>query len=243
MADTPTMLALAAVAALAGLVRGFAGFGAAMTFVPVAATIVGPQTAVVLLFLLDLLPSWALVPGVRKYCSWREVLPLALGAGITIPVGAYLLVSIDPLALRWAMPILSLIAVGFLASGWRYGRAPGHALSGLVGTVTGFLGGLTGFFGPPIVLFWLGGPSRASRVRANLIVFFAFTVIVGGLSYAANGLLGRQRIIEAALIFPVYGIAIWLGVHLFGRASEVVFRRIAYALIALAALVSLPVWK
>ncbi len=242
MSDTPTLIALAGVAALAGLVRGFAGFGAAMTFVPVAAAIVGPQTAVVLIFLINLLPSWALVPAVRRHCNWREVLPLAQGAAITIPLGAYLLVSIDPLALRWAMPILSLIAVGFLASGWRYARAPGHALSGLVGTVTGFLGGLTGFFGPPIVLFWLGGPSRATRVRANLIVFFAFTVVVGGISYAANGLLVHQRIIEATLIFPVYGIAIWLGAHLFGRASEVVFRRIAYALIVLAALVSLPVW-
>lgn len=243
MPDPAVLLPLAAAAVLAGAVRGFSGFGAAMTFVPVAAVVVGPPAAVILIFVLDLLPSWALVPGAARRCAWREVLPLAAGAAITIPIGAWLLVSADPLALRWAMPILSLLAVGLLASGWRYARVPGRALSGLVGGTAGFLGGLTSFYGPPIVLFWLGGPGKHGAVRANLIVFFAFTSLIGGMAYAWHGLLGRDLIVLGLVLLPAYATAIWLGSHLFGRASEATFRRFAYGLIALAALISLPVWQ
>src|SRR5882672_12486218 len=44
---------VAAAAALAGLVRGFSGFGSAMIFVPVASAIYEPRIAVVLLFIFD----------------------------------------------------------------------------------------------------------------------------------------------------------------------------------------------
>jgi uncharacterized membrane protein YfcA len=242
MLDPAILIPLFAAAILAGAVRGFSGFGAAMTFVPIAAIVVGPAAAVVLIFILDLLPSWAMVPSATKHCAWREVLPLALGAGLTIPIGAWLLVSADPLALRWAMPVLSLVAVGLLASGWRYARVPGRALSGMVGGTAGLLGGLTSFYGPPIVLFWLGGPAKHAAVRANLIVFFAFTSIIGGTSYASHGLLGRDLVILGLVLLPAYGVAMWAGAHLFGRASEATFRLFAYGLIALAAVISLPVW-
>lgn len=242
MVHAHILIPLIAAALLAGLVRGFSGFGAAMTFVPIAAVVVGPAAAVILIFVLDLLPAWALVPGVARHCAWREVLPLAVGAGLTIPLGAWLLASSDPTALRWAMPLMSLAAVALLASGWRYAGTPGALLSGTVGSTSGFLGGLTSFYGPPIVLFWLGGSSHHAAVRANLIVFFAFTTVIGGLSYAAHGLLTHRLVIEGLTLLPVYGAAIWIGVRLFGRASEKTFRLIAYALIALAAVISLPVW-
>jgi len=242
MPDTAILIPLYAAALLAGLVRGFSGFGAAMTFVPIAAMVVGPPAAVILIFVIDLIPAWALVPGAARHCDLRQVLPLALGAALTIPVGAWLLASTDPTALRWALPILSLAAVGLLASGWRYQGNPGPALSGAVGGTSGFLGGLTSFFAPPIVLFWLGGPSHHAAVRANLIMFFASSSIVCAISYGSQGLVTHGLVIKGLTLLPAYGAAIWLGTRLFGRASERTFRLIAYALIALAAVISLPLW-
>jgi len=42
-------------------------------------------------------------------------------------------------------------------------------------------------------------------------------------------------------LIPLYAIAIWFGARLNGRASETTFRVVAYGLIAVAALTSLPV--
>jgi len=45
---------------------------------------------------------------------------------------------------------------------------------------------------------------------------------------------------SALIIGPVYAIGVAFGASLFGRASETVFRRICYALIAIAVITGLP---
>ena len=61
-AHSPTLLAMFAGAAfLAGLARGFSGFGAALIFIPLASAIVGPRVASAVLLVVDaVLPFEAL---------------------------------------------------------------------------------------------------------------------------------------------------------------------------------------
>ncbi len=234
------VLPLLLTAALAGGVRGFTGFGTALVFVPIASSIVPPWEAVVVLFVIDGVTTLPLVPAALHKCTWREVAPLCLGATVTVPVGAYFLLSIDPTALRWALGALAMGAVGLLASGWRYHAAPGRLVSGVVGAASGLLGGLCSFWGPPIAIFWLGGQSGTDVVRANIIVFLAVMSVVAGINYAAHGLFHPEVTALALILMPVYGGAVWTGTKLFPYVSETAFRRIAYAIISGAAITSLP---
>jgi uncharacterized membrane protein YfcA len=234
------VLPLLLTAALAGAVRGFTGFGTALVFMPIASGIVPPWEAVVVLFVIDGVTTLPLVPDALRKCTWREVAPLCLGATVTVPIGAYFLLSVDPTALRWALGAMAMGAVGLLASGWRYQSAPGHLTSGLVGAASGLLGGLCSFWGPPIAIFWLGGQSHTNVVRANIIVFLAAMSVVAGINYAAHGLFHPEVIVLALVLMPVYGGAVWIGTKLFPSVSETAFRRIAYAIISGAAITSLP---
>jgi uncharacterized protein len=54
------------------------------------------------------------------------------------------------------------------------------------------------------------------------------------------GLITTDAIRFSLLVGPVYGIGVWFGVSLFGRASERLFRSICYALIAAAVIIGLP---
>lgn len=236
----PEFLPLALAAALAGSIRGFSGFGAALMFTPLASMFVEPWRAVLLLFLIDGLMSLPLVPGALRQCNWREVVPLTAGATITVPVGVYFLVSVDPVALRWTLSGLALGAVAVLSSGWRYQAQPGPAVSGGVGAISGLLGGLAGFYGPPMVIFWLGGRNATATVRANIIVFFAAMTVVAGATYAFYGVFKISVVQQALYLMPAYGLALWIGAHLFRRASENLFRWIAYAVIAGVAASSSP---
>src|SRR3546814_17156243 len=113
---------LAAAAALAGLVRGFSGFGAAMVFVPLAGVVVRPEVAVPLLFVADNLATLHItLPSFRR-CCWSEILPLAAGAYLTIPLGVMLLLSVDPEPMRCATPLAILRAVAVLPRGGGGGR-------------------------------------------------------------------------------------------------------------------------
>jgi uncharacterized membrane protein YfcA len=96
--------------------------------------------------------------------------------------------------------------------------------------------------GPPIVLYWLRDTTAARVVRANIIIYFAAASVLTTISYLIGGVLTTAVVGLAVLTAPAFGIGLWLGSRMFGLASEEAFRRICYALIALAALVSLPVF-
>lgn len=236
------VLIAATAAALAGLVRGFSGFGPAMVFNPVASAIYGPAVAVPILFLIDAVTSLPVVVRSLAQCRWREVLPISGGAALTIPLGVWMLVATDPTLMRWILCLTILVAVGALSSGWRYRGEPSLAAAVGVGGLSGFGGGFAGLYGPPMILFWLGGRSAAATVRANVFVFFGLIDVVAGTTFWYSQLLTRQVLTLALVLMPVYGIAMWIGARAFRRAPEAVYRYGALLLCTLAALIGLPLW-
>ena len=51
--STQAILAIVLIALIAGLARGFSGFGAALIFVPMASAVIGPKVAALLLLVVD----------------------------------------------------------------------------------------------------------------------------------------------------------------------------------------------
>jgi uncharacterized membrane protein YfcA len=236
----PVLPAVLAIAAFAGLVRGFAGFGAALVFVPLASALIDPATAVIMLWVADGLPTMPILFPALRDCRWPQVIPVAAGYALGVPGGVWLLVYADPVSLRWFMAGLVAVLLLLLASGKRYTGEP-RAIFGVgVGAASGFLGGATQLSGPPVLAYWLGGPDLAVRIRANVIVFFAIGTLLSGLGFLAAGLFSLERVVNGAAMIPVYSIGIFAGARLFGVASDAAFRRVALGLIAFAAIASLP---
>ncbi|MGP1252777.1 MAG: sulfite exporter TauE/SafE family protein [Kiloniellales bacterium] len=224
---------------VAGVVRGFSGFGTAMILVPSYSLVFGPAAAIPMMSLVDATGSLGLMPRALRRCTWREVAPLTLGASLLLPLGVYLLIVVDQELLRWVMSVTIILVVVVLASGWRYQAQPTPLLSVGIGGAAGLMGGSIGIAGPPVILFWLGGRSAAETVRANTIVFLALLVFVAWISFFVGGLFTREVLVVAALLVPIYAAAIWLGAHSFRFADEQWFRRVALGVIALIALASL----
>ena len=191
--NDPRYWAVAGAAALAGLVRGFSGFGGAMVFMPVASLVYEPELAAVLLFIADDLAALAMLPDALRRCVWREVLPLGIAAVIAVPFGVALLVVADADVMRWVICSVILLAVGLMALGWRYTARLGLPATLGTGLLAGLSGGAAALPGPPVVLLWLGGQGNAATVRANLIVFFGFTATAAGVSYWWGGLFTIAR--------------------------------------------------
>ncbi len=148
----------------------------------------------------------------------------------------------EPVWLRWFIAILVLGLLAVIVSGWRYrGQASLPLIVG-VGLVSGVSGGATTLTGPPAIIYWLGSASGPAIVRANLMVFFLFTDALVAAVYFVRGLLTPEVIAIALAIALPFLVALTLGAVLFRGASELTYRRIAYAIVALAALVSLPLF-
>jgi hypothetical protein len=78
-------------------------------------------------------------------------------------------------------------------------------------------------------------------VRANLVIYFLASTVLTTAAYLAGGLLTTSLLAVALFVGPLYGAGLFLGSRAFGLAPEPVFRRVCLALIALAAVTSLPV--
>jgi uncharacterized membrane protein YfcA len=235
-----TLAFLVASGLVAGLARGFSGFGAALIFVPLASAAVGPQVAAPVLLLIDGIGALGLLPDAFARADRRDVGTMAVGALVGVPVGTWLLTRSDPVSLRWAIAALILALLALLASGWRYRGRPAAPLTAAVGAVAGLFSGVAQVGGPPVVAYWLGGAIPAVTVRANIILYFFVSTLLTAATYFAGGLLTGTVLGLALLTGPVYAAGLGLGARLFGRADERVFRPICYALIAAAAVLGLP---
>jgi uncharacterized protein len=235
-----TFAAAVGVAALAGLVRGFAGFGSALILSPSLAALYGPAVAVPVALLLEFWLAGPFVPPALRLVDRRRTALLCLAAAVMVPVGAYALSAIDARTLRWIICGLVFVAVAILGFGWRYHGRPHAVATAATGALSGLLGGATGLSGPPVLFYELAGSAPMERMRASFIVFFSWVDVVALTSYAVTGTLAvRELILMAALLVPYLGAAV-VGGRLFGRAGETFYRRLAVAVLAAVAVASLP---
>lgn len=240
IADPRFPLAVA-ISILSGGVRGFSGFGSALIYVPLMSAVYEPRIAAASFLLVDIATGLAFALGVWRRAAWSEIAPLAAAAIFAAQFGALILQYADPNYLRWAIAALVLALVPVLASGWRYHGRPILPVTLAVGLLAGLMGGAVQISGPPIILYWLGSASEPAVVRANFIVYFAIFASASAVIYLWHGLLTAQVIALALLIGPLHILAMWGGGRLFHLASERTYRRVAYAIITLAGLASMPV--
>ena len=235
----PTFLLAALGVAVAGVMRGYSGFGTAILLAPVLSTLWGPRAGVPVLLLMELIVSLQLLPRSIKEADRRMVLPIGLAAVLATPLGAGVLFYADGLALRRAIGALVLVFGLLLLSPWRYRGARPLWLNIVIGGIGGLLKGATGMSGPPIILYFLSGPEEARRHRANLILFFGLIAIVAVIPPLIGGLIDAMALLRTATLLPLMVICVRLGARLFHVIPTVWYRRFAFGALVLAGSIAL----
>jgi uncharacterized membrane protein YfcA len=240
--DDGRFIAAAAIAVIAGLVRGFTGFGSALIYIPLISAIYSPRVAATTLLLIDTICSLPFAIHAAPQCNAREVLPISIAAAIALPLGVMALVYVDPLILRWFIAALVLVALAALVAGWRYHGKPTLAASLTAGVLAGIGGGAVQIGAPPLLIFWLGGDNKAVTVRANVMVFFIAQGFLSLIAYTWSGLFTGETIMIALLLGLPFAAAMAAGVYSFHGSSDALYRRVTYLIIAFAGLASMPVF-
>jgi uncharacterized membrane protein YfcA len=234
-----SFLTAAAVAATAGMVRGFAGFGAAMMMTPVFSALYGPAVGISLCLLLEIAVALPLLPRAIRYVDWRRIGLLTVAAVIGAPLGNVVLTLVSPEPMRWTISAIVLTAVALLASGWRFHGAWRAPVTLGIGATSGFLNGLSGMGGPPIIFYYLAGNETATRVRANLTTYFVFVDLAALAVFLARGMVHWDTAVLGLCLTPAVVAGGLLGERLFPLASEAFYRRLALGLLVGVAIGSL----
>lgn len=237
------MLLLAIGAFLAGVVRGFAGFGTAMIYLPFAGQVLTPFAALTTLIVKDLIAPLMHVPRALREGQPRDLLWLMAGAVIFVPTGVWVLSRVQADVFRWGVSLVTFVMLAALILGLRYRGPITRTLGFGAGSVGGFLAGSVGLPGPPVILLYMASTLPAPTVRATLMLYLiaADVLMLGVLGW--NGYLVPAAVALGAVMILPYLLGNWLGAVLFRPELEVLYRRVAYAIIAGSAILGLPIWR
>ncbi|MEM7710553.1 MAG: sulfite exporter TauE/SafE family protein [Pseudomonadota bacterium] len=237
----PSLPWLLAAVLAAGVVYGFAGFGAALIFMPVAARVSSPEIAVAAFSVAAIGSAITMLPKTWPACDKRATVPMILAASATMPLGVMALTRLPETALRWAICALVALTLAAIIAGWklRLSDAPGPRLG--IGAAAGLMGGSTGLLGPVVILIALSGGDNAAQMRANLATFLTTVTLILLPSLWWQGVLPAPVFWLGLILTPVYMAGTLLGQRLFRPQAERLYRSLAYAVVAGAVLLGLPI--
>lgn len=237
---TPALLVyLTGTVFIAGLIKGFSGFGLAMVIVLTWSMVLPPATAVPVIILLDAAAGLAMLPGVWKRVDWRSLTWLYIGVAAGTPAGVFFLSRIPAEPMKVFISFTVLILAGLLWKGIHVTAAPGRTASTLTGFVSGILNGSSSIGGPPVILYYLSLPGTTAVSRASMVAYFFVTDALASVSAGFQGLITWQTFVLLGVSFPSLMVGIAVGNRFFVSSSEQSARQKVLVLLIGLAVVSL----
>jgi hypothetical protein len=226
----PLELALGLIFLVSAFTMSFAGFGYALVSVPLLALFLPIQEAVALQFphcmALFMYQAWHY----RRHFSWQEMKPLALGAGVGMVAGAWLLYQLPGEVLKRALAVFiaAVVVFNLTPAGRRFAvRHATHRWWGrFCGLVSGAFFGAYTIGGPPAALYITSVTADAKKAKSFLASFFSVQFVLIAVVYAWTGLLSWRGLGFSAAYGPVVALGSVAGFWAFGRASNRVYRRV-----------------
>ena len=209
---------------VAGIIRGYSGFGFAMVAVTSMSLVLSPVQAVPMVLILEVLASIRLVPQVWKDIDWYSLRWLLVGSLFATPFGVYLLANIPELPMRISISLLVLVAAILLMRGWAWKNMPGRPLIFATGVGCGLLNGAAAIGGPPVILLYLSSPAGVTVSRASIIAYF---LGIDGMSLAMaslQGLTTSNTMLTTAVCLPPLLLGIGIGSKMFINVDKDSFR-------------------
>ncbi|MGR3802276.1 sulfite exporter TauE/SafE family protein [Marinibacterium profundimaris] len=230
-------------ALVAGTVRGFAGFGTALIFAPVAAQILGPFEVLTVILVMDLLGTLPNVARAWPMADRADLARLMAGSAICLPLGLLALGYVAPEVFRTTVGVVALAMVACLVLGLRYQGRLGPGLVLGTGGASGLLGGVSGLAGPPVILLYMASPNPAGVVRASTMIYlFGYDLLLGAV-LAVKGVLVAAPVLTGLVLALPNVLGNLFGAWLFRPEFERGYRAVAYIIITASALSALRIWE
>lgn len=231
-----------AVTLLAGIVRGFTGFGGALVMAPVFMTLVDPITATTIILIVNTVVGLANLREVGAETEWSIAKPLAIAGCIASPIGLWLVSSVDGDLVRRLVAFIVLIASVGLALRWKFPvsiRSPiGNAA---MGGTSGSLFGFGGVGGPPVIIGLLAEDLPPRITRATLLTYFAIVQTCTLTLLALSGGVAPAGLTYGVAMVPAYYFGSAIGLRLLTPERAGLFRTASIlVLVAIAAYGLLP---
>jgi uncharacterized membrane protein YfcA len=213
-------------------VAGLSGFAFGLVAASLWLYILTPVQSATLIIGFGLLVQGYSVWKLREALDWGRLWPFIAGAAIGVPAGVTLLTWSDPRSVRIAVGIILILysLYAFFRPALKFSGG-GRTSDAAIGFLNGVLGGLTGLAGI-LVTIWCnlrGWPKDVQRTVFQPVAVAIF--LMSALWLGAKGAVSMETTKFFVMGLPCVIAGTWLGLKLFGRIDEAMFRKIVLALL------------
>ncbi len=216
---------LSGIVFLAGIVRGYTGFGLSAVVITSASLFLSPLKLVPILYLLEVAASVYMFRPTYRDVDRMMLLFLLLGCALGMPVGQYLLISLPVDGTKILLYSIVIVVALLVRSGYEFPYQINRKVSFVVGIATGLASGLAAVGGLVTMVVLLGIRFDVVRARATLVAMFFVLYIFGTLISVANGLATQGTLYTTMfLLLPLF-IGVTIGQRSFLRTPKEKFRQ------------------
>jgi uncharacterized membrane protein YfcA len=223
---------------IGGFLRGFAGFGGPLFMLPILSFFLPPPVAVGVMMWIDIFSNVHLIPGARADASRAVVIPLLIGTAIAMPLGAHVLLSVEPVLMKRIICGSILLMALVLLTGWRFRSALGAPGYVGIGALSGLVMGSTAI-AAVTPLFLGAGHRTAAQNRADFIIWVFFGTILFIALLTWRGALAAGDTVAILVLTPIYLVSAIFGTRTHRAASDAAIRRTVLGLVIVTAIVGL----
>jgi uncharacterized membrane protein YfcA len=221
------------------VVSGLVGFAFSAVAGAVLLHIMPPTEAVPLMMACSIVTQGVSLVALRGAVEWRGSPMLIAGGALGTVPALYLLHTIDARMFRFGFgAFLTVYAAWMLLrpAVARAGTTPGRLRHALVGFGGGLIGGLTAMPGalPTIWCEWRGMPK--DRQRGLVQPYITVMQVLALAILLSHNTLSRDMLLHLMLSLPALAAGAALGVMMFRRIGDALFRRIVLTLLLVAGL-------
>lgn len=235
---SPIQLALVAMlAAIASFSQALSGFGFNLLIVPPLALVIGAKEAVVTATLMGVITSVLTLASARASVAWKLGGALFATAAVGMPVGLFVLIVVEPDALRVLIAITVFAAALLYWKGYRLSvRNP--VIDAGAGFLSGVLNTSTSMSGPPLVLYLQNRGITPESFRGTINAFFVASGLLATALFAFGDRIGPPELasLSVALLPIILG---WTaGHHAYRRLDVGRFQQIVVVVLLLSAVMA-----
>jgi uncharacterized membrane protein YfcA len=233
-----TVLGLFLLATFVGsVVSGLAGFAMGLVLSSIWLHILTPIQTATLIVGYGLLTQSYAIWKLRHALSWRNVAPFIIAGAVGVPIGAMLLIYINPAYLRTGVGLLLVLYSTYSLARPAFKPVQfGLPADVGIGFFNGLLGGLTGLTGI-IVTIWCqlrGWPKDVQRTVFQPVNLAA--IVMSAVSVSIAGTVTAETVKLYLLGLPLLLAGMWSGFKLYGKLDEAAFRKVILMLLLVSGL-------
>ena len=200
---------------VAGLARGFAGFGLSVVAITVASIFIEPVKLVPVLYILEIVASIHMLRSIYKDIDRSLLFYGLIGCTVGMPLGQELLLFLPESSTRVALYSVVVISTLFLHSGAVIPVTINRTFGVVLGLILGVGSGLAMVGGLVAMIVLIAVNYDVIKARATMVVMFFALCIYGMIVGSFNGIVTEESVKLSGLFLVPLFIGLALGQKVF----------------------------